>query len=90
MYNGDNNRPNDLQALSGQKLPDSQAKSLIVSLHTARARACIQAAAGASTSMCLKQLIGGAIDLQMSRYRRLNVFTHRMITLEDYVLGHDM
>jgi len=26
----------------------------------------------------------------MSRYRRLNVFTHRMITLEDYVLGHDM
>ena len=29
MYNGDNNRPNGLQALSGQMLPDSQAKSLI-------------------------------------------------------------
>ncbi len=32
----------------------------------------------------------GADDLQMSRFRRLNVFTHTMITLEDYILGHDM
>ncbi len=32
----------------------------------------------------------GADDIQMSRFRRLNVFTHTMITLEDDILGHDM
>ncbi len=32
----------------------------------------------------------GADGLQMSLFRRLIVFIHTMITLEDHILGHDM
>lgn len=93
--NGASDSPNGLQVSSGQMLPDSQAKTLMVLLRTAWVMACIQLPQMHHQVSFWKQLNDthnqmGADALQMSLFGRLNVFTRAIITPEDDILWLDM